>query len=138
MTIVSWGNNCFIFSFLENSALLQRNNSNLPLRSHFLTDKSFSTVKFLSTDILKVIKNLDPNKAHGHDKINIRRLQIREISLCYVKDYLENGTFPSDLKKWNIVPVHEKNIKECVNKYRPVFYHQYVAKFWKDYHLMKC
>lgn len=64
-----------------------------------MTDKSFSAVKFLNTDILKVIKNLDPNKARDHDKINIWRLQIREISLCHVKDYVENGTFPSDLKK---------------------------------------
>ena len=48
----------------------------LPHRLHFLTDKRLSTVKSLTNDILKIIRNLNPNKAHDHDKISIRMLKL--------------------------------------------------------------
>ena len=38
--------------------------------------KSLSTDEFLTYVILKIIRNLNPNKAHGHNMINIRVLQI--------------------------------------------------------------
>ena len=30
---------------------------------------------FPKDDILRIINNLDPNKAHGHDKVSIRMLK---------------------------------------------------------------
>ena len=59
-------------SFFAKQCFLIKNDSKLPSRLHFLTDKRLSTVKFVNTDILKFIQNLNRNKAHGHDKINIR------------------------------------------------------------------
>ena len=82
-------------------------------------------VKFVNTDILKIIQILNPNKAHGHDKIGIRMLKICGNSLCrplelIFNDCLANGIFPSDWKKGNIVPVHTKNDKQRLNNYRPI------------------
>ena len=82
-------------------------------------------VKFVNNDILKIIQNLNPNKAHGHDKISIRMLQLCDDSLCrplelIFKGCLTNGIFPSDWKKGSIVPVHKKNDKQCLNNYRPI------------------
>ena len=82
-------------------------------------------VKFVNNDILKIIQNLNPNKAHGHDKISIRMLKLCDDSLCrplelIFKDCLTNGIFPSDWKKGSIVPVHKKNDKQCLNNYRPI------------------
>ena len=34
------------------------------------------TVNFSTDAIAKILQNLDPNKAHGHDKISIRMLQL--------------------------------------------------------------
>ena len=33
-------------------------------------------VNFSIDDILKILQNLDPNKAHSHDKISIQMLQL--------------------------------------------------------------
>ena len=52
--------------------------SELPLR----TDSSLSSCHFTKDDILQIINNLDPNKAHGHDEISIRMLKICGDSIC--------------------------------------------------------
>ena len=56
--------------------LLNQNDGKLPPRVQFLTDKRLSTVKFVNTDILRIIQSLNPNKAYGQDKIRIRMLKI--------------------------------------------------------------
>ena len=56
-------------SFFPKQCSLIKNDSKLPPRLQFLTDKRLSTVKFVNTDTSKIIQHLNPNKAHGHDKI---------------------------------------------------------------------
>ena len=92
-------------------------------------------VKFVNNDKLKIIQNLNPNKAHVHDKINIQMLKLCGDSLCrplelISNDCLGNGIFPSDYKKGNIVPVHKKNDKKCLTT--TDLYYQYVARFSSD------
>ena len=109
-------------SFFAKQCSLIKNDSKLPPRLRFLTDKRLSTIKFVDTDILKIIRNLNPNKAHGHDKISIQMLKICDNSICrplelIFNDRLANGIFPSVWKKSNIVPVHKKNDKQRLNNY---------------------
>ena len=111
-------------SFFSKQCSLIKVTVNSP-RLHLLTDKCLSTVKFVNTDILKIIQNLNPNKTRGHDKISIRVLKICGNSMCrslelIFNDCLANGIFPSDWKKGNIVPVHKKNDKRRLNNYRPI------------------
>ena len=58
------------------------NNSSLPADVNYITDKRLSTVTFSARDIGKIIQNLDSNKAHGHDNLNIRMLKICGDSIC--------------------------------------------------------
>ena len=49
--------------------------------AHLLTSYStallnYLTMRFSENGIAKIIPNLDPNKAHGHDEISIRMLKI--------------------------------------------------------------
>ena len=49
--------------------------------------------------ILKVIKKLDPSKAHGHDEISIRTLKLSNKAICkplhvIFTSGLETGVFP--------------------------------------------
>ena len=92
-----------------------KSDNKLPPGLHFLTYERLSTVKFSNTDILKIIENLDPNKEPGHDKISIRMMPICKISICrplglIFNDCLENGIFPSERKKGNIVSAHKTKI----------------------------
>ena len=69
--------------------------SELPLR----TDSSLSSCHFTKDDILRIINNLDPSKAHGHDEISIRMLEICGDSICrplsiIFKTYFSTGIFP--------------------------------------------
>ena len=87
---------------------LVNNNSKLP---SILTKKacqSLSTVEFSTNDILKIIRNLNPNKVHGHDMISIRMLKVCDESICKPLGItfwscLQNGKFPSEWKKANVV-----------------------------------
>ena len=68
--------------------------------------ESLTTIDFSNNDILKIIRNLDPNKAHGHDMISIRMVKICDDSICkplklIFQSCLESGKFPSKLKTAN-------------------------------------
>ena len=82
------------------------------------TRESLSTIRFTSDDILKIIRNLDPNKAHGHDMISIQMVKLFDASLCkpleqIFKSCLESGKFLLEWKKANVVFLHIK--KEISN-----------------------
>ena len=76
----------FIMAFKEKAELfndlftmqcsLVNNNSELPSVLTKKMCKLLSTVEFSTNDILKIIRNLNVNKAPGHDMISIRMLKI--------------------------------------------------------------
>ena len=89
------------------------------------TSESLSTIRFTSDDILNIIRNLDLNKAHGHDMISIRMVKLCDISLCkplelIIKSCLESGKFPLEWKKANVVPAYKKGDKQLLKNYRPI------------------
>ena len=101
------------------------NGSVLPSELPWRTDSTLSTCHFAKEDILRIINNLDPNKAHDHDEISIRILKICGDSVCrplniIFKTCLRTGKFPLEWKKANIVPIHKKGDKQAVKSYRPV------------------
>ena len=82
-------------------------------------------INFSESDILKVIRNLDPNKAHGHDEISIRMLQICDKTICkplylIFSSCMESDIFPSQWKVANVVPAYKRDDKQNVKNYRPV------------------
>ena len=88
--------------------------SELPL----CTDSTLSSCLFTKDDILWIINNLDPSKAH--DKISILpMLKICGDSICnprnIFKTCLHTGKFSLEWKK--IVPIHKKGDKQTVVNY---------------------
>ena len=76
-------------------------------------------------DILKIIRAIHVNKAHGCDDISICMIKMCDQSivkpLCIIyQNCLNTGTFPDTWKKWNIVSVHKEGDKQIVNSYKPV------------------
>ena len=78
--------NCFITNFEQKAEIfnsffadqcsLMSNASKLSSNFTFYTDNRLYTVTFSQDDIGKIIQNLNPNKADGHDNISIRMLKL--------------------------------------------------------------
>ena len=124
--------NKFITDFKEKAEIFNAkqcalidNNSSLPNKLIYLTEKHLTKIRFSEDDIAKIIQNLDPNKAHGHDQIIIRMLKICGKTICkplecICRECLNTGLFPLEWKKTNLVPVYKKGDKQCLKNYRPV------------------
>ena len=96
------------------SKLITANNgSSLPSELLLYSDKCLSNITFSSDGILKMIHNLDSQKAHGHDKISIRMFKICVPSISkplqiIFKSWLGSGISPLEWKKANVVQFHKK------------------------------
>ena len=110
--------------FIDQCSIL-RNKSEPPATLSKKMRESLTTIDFSNKDILKIIRNLGPNKAHGHDMIIIKMVKICDDFICkplklIFQSCLESGKFPSEWKKANVVPVHKKGDKQILKNYRPI------------------
>ena len=48
----------------------------------FATEQKSSTLEFCTDGIVRIIKSLDPNKAHGHNEISIRMIKLCATSIA--------------------------------------------------------
>ena len=93
--------------------------------------------------IFLIIKNLNANKSHGWDNISIRMIQLcgKEIILplqLLFKSMLEEGIFPDDWKKSNVVPVHKKESTNLIKNYRPISLLPILSKIFERLMLILC
>ena len=91
-------------SFLAEQCSLKCNDTKLLSRLHYFTEECLSTTKFSSNDKFDIIQQLNPNKAHSDDMINIRMLKIFGKSICrplelIFNEYILNCIFPIRMKK---------------------------------------
>ena len=112
-------------NFFADQCSIVSNNSELPVTLTKKTHESLSTINFSTDGFLKIIRNLDPNKAHEHNMISSRMIKICDTSLCrplqlIFQSCLESGKFPNEWKKANVAPVHKKGGKEILKNYRPI------------------
>ena len=108
--------------FLAKQCFITNNSSELPSNNlEKKKDRSISTVTFTSDYIATLIQNLDANKAHGHDMLNICILTLCGKSICKPLDLIfqsciKHGEFPTEWKKANVVPVRKKSDKQILKK----------------------
>ena len=127
-------NNNFVTDFKEkanifnlyfaNQCNLLHNGSFIP-EVRYKTNNRLDNINFTNIDIAKIIKNLNPNKAHGFDGISIKMIQLCGDSivspLCKIfRTAIETGIFPDQWKKGNIIPVHKKESEQLIKNYRPI------------------
>ena len=74
-------------------------NSELPVTLTKKTHESLSKINFSTDDILKIIRNYDLNKAHGHDMISIQMIKICDTSICTP---LSKINFSVLFRKWEV------------------------------------
>ena len=112
-------------SFFASHCTPLNNNSKVPESQTYITDSKLSSLQFEDKDIIKIIRSLDINKAHGYDDISIRMLKICDLAIIkplsiIFRNCINNSTFPDLWKKSNICPIHKKGDKQIINNYRPV------------------
>ena len=61
-------------SFSAEQCSLLLDSSKVPTNLAPRTDQSLTSINFSQDVILKIVQNLNPNKAHGSDKISIRMI----------------------------------------------------------------
>ena len=75
--------------------------------------------------ICLISKNLNPEKAHGWDNISIRMIKlcgkaiVDPLRILFLS-FLEEGVYPDDWKKSNVVPIHKKESKNLIKNYRAI------------------
>ena len=102
----------FVFAkqcFLINS------DSSLPCELQNKMENLLYPVSFPTADIVKIINNLDSNKGHDYDEINIRIVKLCGFLVCRLlqfsyKSSLERRNFLMEWKKANAVPYTRKMI----------------------------
>ena len=69
--------------------------------------------------IYLISKNLSPEKARGWDNISIRMIKlcgkaiVDPLRILFLS-FLEEGVYPNDWKKSNVVPIHKKQSKNLI------------------------
>ena len=104
--------NIFNNFFAEQSTPL-KNNSMLPTNQIFLTQARQGSLDFNEGEILKIIRNLNINKTHGHDEISIRMIKICDKSLLkpliiLFENSIKSSCYTDIWKKSNVIPAHKK------------------------------
>ena len=91
----------------------------------YLTESRISSVPITDDGILKLIRNLNPNKASGSDGISGQMLLIcdasvvRPLSIIF-KNILSTSVYPDLWKLANVTPIFKKEDKQLVKNYRPI------------------
>ena len=90
----------------------------------------------IKEDDIILIKTLNPNKAHEWDNVFIRMIQqcgksvIKPLKFLF-ESSVTAGIFPEDWRKGNIIPVHKKEIKNCLKNYRSISLLPIVSKIFE-------
>ena len=91
----------------------------------YKTEKILTSFDIKDDDILSIIKNLNVDKAHGWDQLSIRMIKTCGDAITFplkliFKSMINEGVFPDDWKKSNVVPIHKKESKNLIKNYRPI------------------
>ena len=123
------------FSILtfQNNVLYSKNISTLANTRSKHTNNILDTIAFSKEEVYKIIKNLDPNKAHGHDMISIPMIKLCCISIwkpleIIFHNCLSSCKFPFEwrrqmlflhLKKATIIAqfLFSRSAVKCLNSY---------------------
>ena len=112
-------------SFLAKQCALVTNNSVLPNKITYVMEGHIHSITFSESGVIKMIRALHENKANGHDNISVRINKLctnpvaHPLTLIF-QNSRAAGTFVTQWKGANIIPIHKDIDKEIVANYRPV------------------
>ena len=100
-----------------------KNDSSFPSSFEFYSQSRLSSLNIFEDNILKIVRALNVNKAHGHNEISVIMIKICDEALVKplsLKNCIDTGVSPDIWKKSNIVPVYKMGYKQIIDNYRPI------------------
>ena len=103
----------------------KRHPSILKIKEQLKKDDLFSFYHVNPDKMLKIIENTDSKKATQHGDIPVRIIKENKFIFSKVLSeifnfYIDNNTFPNDLKKADIIPIYKKDDPFDKTNYRPI------------------
>ena len=77
-----------------------KNDSKLPSNQIYLTQSRLGSLNFNEDEILKIIRALNPHKAHDYDDISIRMIKICDKPLILFKNSPTSSHYPDIWKRY--------------------------------------
>ena len=101
-----------------------------------MTEEQIQSITFSESDVIKRIRALDVNKVNGHDNTLVRMVKLCTNYVAHsltsiFQNSMAAGTFATQWKRANIVPIHKKNDKQIVSNYRPVSFLPICSKIFE-------
>ena len=114
-------NNIIFNNIFANQCTVLNNDSELT----FASDCRINDILIQQDNVIKIIRDLNPAKAHGYDGISIRMIKMCAVSIVVplmiiFNKALATSVYPDIWKRRNVVPVHLKDSKNLVKHYRPI------------------
>ena len=100
-----------------------KNDRPLPSSFDFYSQSRLSSLNIFEDNILKIVRALNVNKAHGHNEISVIMIKICDEALAKplsLKNCIDTDVSPDIWKKSNIVPVYKRGYKQIIDNYRPI------------------
>ena len=110
--------------FVRQCSLNQNNSNTLP-RFISRCNTGLENIEINPSKVLKIVRSLDSNKAHGWDSLSMSMIKICDaeivipLFLIYEK-CLATGKFLEIWKKANVLLIHKKESRQIKNNYRPI------------------
>ena len=83
-------------SFFAKQCTLVSNNSFLPSEFTYMTEEHIQSITFSESDVIKIIRTLDVNKAHGHDNIFVRMIRLCTNSVTHPLTLIFQNSMAAD------------------------------------------
>ena len=104
---------------------LNMNDSVLPRSYITRCNNLLETIEIDGDKVLRIIRSLDCNKAHGWDDLSVSMVKICDSSiarpLCLIYETcMHTGLFSDNWKKANILPIYKKESRQLKKNYRPI------------------
>ena len=127
-------NDIFVLDFTDNAQIFNDyfmlqcttldTGSEIPLEDPLFAPP-LTNFKISDEKVLRIIRSLNPSKAHSWDDISARMIKICDHAIVprlrmIFETCLAKGIFLQVWKQANVVPVHEKGTKNLRKNYRPI------------------
>ena len=121
-----------IFSNKNHIESVSINLPDFPSRCNITMTKKYTN----SAELMKMINELDVNKACGSDGINNRMLKdisnsIAPLLATMFNKLISNKSFPEIWKTSTVVPIHKKDCRRDPNNYRPISLLNSISKLYE-------